>query len=302
MSHSFYQISENDFVETSEDIIESLDSSENLIQQVGLSDLISKYNLIELGLEDYEPNELVLNTIHDLKSFFNNKCNCSCRNTKICFEEIGFKNFFERHLEMKGLEKEKRDLCIKAQLMVFEFKKDGSESMTKYKYQYNSSIYICQKVFLKLCNISKKTLSNLQSHLQNNGLSDRIHGNFKNVPKLSSRAIVTLDTAIFVEQFKTQYANIHGLPSPMRLQDSSDPFIYLPTDKSISSIYKEFKYHLNSLNSENDQSEIIISLETFRRLWNGTKPTIKFQTHASDLCDTCEDFRIKLRASSDEDE
>ena len=64
MSHSFHQISENDFVETSEDIIESLDSSENLIQQVGLSDLISKYNLIELGLEDYEPNELVLNTIH----------------------------------------------------------------------------------------------------------------------------------------------------------------------------------------------------------------------------------------------
>ena len=82
MSHSFHQISENDFVETSEDIIESLGSSENLIQQVGLSDLISKYNLIELGLEDYEPNELVLNTIHDLKSFFNNKCNCSC-NTKI---------------------------------------------------------------------------------------------------------------------------------------------------------------------------------------------------------------------------
>jgi len=28
---------------------------------------------------------------------------------------------------MKGLEKEKRDLCIKAQLMVFEFKKDGCE-------------------------------------------------------------------------------------------------------------------------------------------------------------------------------
>jgi hypothetical protein len=36
MSHSFHQISENDFIETSEGIIESLDSSENLIQLIML--------------------------------------------------------------------------------------------------------------------------------------------------------------------------------------------------------------------------------------------------------------------------
>ena len=298
MSYSFHQISEN-ATESFEDIT---DLSETLIQQVGSSDFIPEYNLAELGLEDYEPNELVLNIIHDLKLFFNNKNNCSCRNRKICFEEIGFKNFFERYLEMKGLENEKKDLCIKVQLMVFEFKKDESKSITKYKYQYNSSIYICQKVFLKLCNIGENKLSDLQTHLQNNGLYDRLHGNLKNVPRLNSRAAVTLDTAIFVEQFKAQYANIHGLPSPLRIQDSSDPFIYLPTDKNIFSIYKDFKYHLSSLYLENNQSEKIISYETFRKLWHGTKPIIKFQTHASDLCDTCENFRIKLRASNNEDE
>jgi hypothetical protein len=36
MSYSSHQISENDFIETSENIIESLDSSENLIQLIML--------------------------------------------------------------------------------------------------------------------------------------------------------------------------------------------------------------------------------------------------------------------------
>lgn len=272
-----------------------IDLSETSSQSV--SDLIPEYNLEELGLEDYEPNELVLNTIHNLKSFFDNKDNCSCRGNRICFKEIGFKNFFERCLEMKGLDSEKLDLCILTQLMVFKL--DNDKQKIHYRYQYNASIRICQKVFLKLCNISENKLLNLQKHLQDDGLQSRLHGNLKKIPVLQSRAMVDLNTATSVEKFKTQYANIHGLPSPMRLQDSSDPFIYLPTDKNISLIYKEFEYHLSV---ENDQPEKIISYETFRNLWHKVKPIIKFQTSKSDLCDTCENFRIKLRASSSGDE
>src|SRR6185369_2063578 len=168
-----------------------------------------------------------------------------------------------------------------------------------YRYQYNASIHICQKVFLKLCNISENKLLNLQKHLQDDGLQSHLHGNLKKIPVLQSCAMVDLNTATSVEKFKTQYANIHGLPSPMRLQDSSDPFIYLPTDKNISLIYKEFEYHLSV---ENDQPEKIISYETFWNLWHKVKPIIKFQTSKSDLCDTCENFRIKLRTSSSGDE
>ena len=55
------------------------------------------YNLVALGLEDYEENELVLNTVHDLTLFFNNKENCSYRSSKKdmrkCYEKIGFKRF-----------------------------------------------------------------------------------------------------------------------------------------------------------------------------------------------------------------
>ena len=32
--------------------------------------MIPAYNLVELGLENYEENELVLNTMHDLMQFY----------------------------------------------------------------------------------------------------------------------------------------------------------------------------------------------------------------------------------------
>ncbi|CAG8778580.1 8613_t:CDS:1, partial [Cetraspora pellucida] len=50
------------------------------------------YNLIELGLEEYEDNELVLDTGHDLKQFFE-QSNCICqyvsnkKDLRICYEK-----------------------------------------------------------------------------------------------------------------------------------------------------------------------------------------------------------------------
>ena len=43
---------------------------------------LSSENLIfpsDLGLKAYEPNELVLNAVQDLKLFFEEESNCSCR-------------------------------------------------------------------------------------------------------------------------------------------------------------------------------------------------------------------------------
>ena len=82
--------------------------------------------MIELGLEDYEENDLVLDTIRDLKTFFQEN-NCSCKATiatekdlRTCYEKVGFKQFFERNLQLRALKKDELDLFIKAQLMSFE--------------------------------------------------------------------------------------------------------------------------------------------------------------------------------------
>ncbi|CAG8810613.1 25378_t:CDS:2, partial [Racocetra persica] len=128
-------------------------------QQSTVNTLRPVYNLIELELDDYEENELVLNTIHDLKLFFENPNNCTCRRTpkqkdlRTCFEKVGFKRFFERHFELKALEEHELELFIKSQLMSFEM------------------------TYLKLCGINDYLLSTLQNHLQINGLTERVHGN-----------------------------------------------------------------------------------------------------------------------------
>ena len=113
--------------------------------------LIFPHELYDLGLEEYEPNELVLKTIPDLRLFFEDESNCSCRKKKnrICFKKIGFKNFLERKLQLVGLDKNELDLCIKTQLMVFKSNDKNDETKSVYNYQYNSSIPICKPVFLK---------------------------------------------------------------------------------------------------------------------------------------------------------
>ncbi|CAG8823155.1 18256_t:CDS:1, partial [Racocetra fulgida] len=119
-------------------------------QQSTFNTLKPVYNLIELGLDDYEENELVLNTIHDIYIFFQNSNNCTCRRTpkqrdlRTCFEKVGFKRFFERHFELKALEEHELELFIKSQLMSFELTDEKSDTKIlkkrTYKYNYNSSL------------------------------------------------------------------------------------------------------------------------------------------------------------------
>jgi hypothetical protein len=55
-------------------------------------------------------------------TFFNDTSNCACRHStnkkdlRTCFEKVGF----ERHMELKALEKSEFELSIETQLMSFE--------------------------------------------------------------------------------------------------------------------------------------------------------------------------------------
>src|SRR5438045_1750922 len=90
------------------------------------------YNFIELELEEYEENEIVLDVVHDLMTFFNNTANCTYqhsnkRDIRTCFEKVGFKRFFERHMKIKALEKSEFELFIKTQLISFEISNEKNE-------------------------------------------------------------------------------------------------------------------------------------------------------------------------------
>ncbi|CAB5362839.1 unnamed protein product [Rhizophagus irregularis] len=270
------------------------------------------YNFIELGLEEYEENEMILDVVHNLMTFFNDSANCTCRrfsnkkDIRTCFEKVGFKRFFERHMEIKALGKPKFELFIKIQLMSFEIsnekiEKNETEKKTRhsYKYSFNISLPLCKPAYLKLCNLSDYKLSALQTHLQENGLTERTHGNTGCVSRRNLRVFVDFNITSSIKEFLTQYGTIHGLPSPMRHQNDSGNFIYLPTNENYTLIYNKYKEHYCLEHSENEN---IISYSTFRRLWHELMPNLKFQSPASDLCETCEEFKAKMRtAKSDID-
>ncbi|CAG8728629.1 12070_t:CDS:1, partial [Gigaspora rosea] len=88
-----------------------------------------------------------------------------------------------------------------------------------------------------------------------------------------------------------QYGTIHGFPSPLRHQDDSGVFIYLPTGQTYVSVYNEYK---KSFYLTHNESEKIISYFTFRKLWYEIAPNIRFQPRASDLCEVCTSFKAKL--------
>ena len=126
----------------------------------------------------------------------------------------------------------------------------------------------------------------LQKHLLTNCLEDCQHGNMKNIPKLKSWAFVDLEVAERVKNYILNYAELHGLPSPMRLHDNSDPIIYLETQYNYSSVFKEYEKCFED--NFADTSMQNIQYTTFWRLWNQLTPHIKILNTSSDLCGTCE--------------
>jgi hypothetical protein len=255
--------------------------------------LILPDELYDLGLEEYESNELVFEAVEDLKLFFEDESNCKCKKKdRICFKKIGFKNFLERQFQLKGLEDNQLDLCIKTQLMAFKLNDDETERDI-YNYQYNSSIPICQPVFLELSGFGIKKLKALQKHLKTDGLIDHIHGNTGKVPQNRSCAIVNLEIAQLFKNFLLQYSNLHGLPSP-----ESKLIIYLPTYLNYATVYEEFRNYFD-LECESIKP---IEYNTFYKLWKQLTPYIKFQTPGTDLCDTCEAFKRDIRFTNDDDE
>ncbi|CAG8565043.1 5554_t:CDS:2 [Cetraspora pellucida] len=136
--------------------------------QLTVNTLRPVYNLVELELDDYEENKLILNTIHDLKLFFKNSNNYTC-----------------------PLEEHELELFIKSQLMAFAITDEKSNNKTSikhtYKFNYNNSLPFCKPIYLKLCEINSYLLFTLQSHLQLNRLTKCVYENTEHAFKTELR-------------------------------------------------------------------------------------------------------------------
>ncbi|GBC06273.1 hypothetical protein RclHR1_06720009 [Rhizophagus clarus] len=177
--------------------------------------------------------------------------------------------------------------------MSFEISNKKDKSHHNYRYSFNISLPLYKTAYLKLCNLNDYKLLTLQNHYQENRLTERIHENTGHASRRNSKVFVNFNITSSIKQYLTQYGIINGLPSPMRHQNDSGNFIYLPTDENYTIVYN--KYKENFYLEHNDEDEKIIFYSTFHRIWQETIPTLKFQPPASDICETCNDFKSQMR-------
>src|SRR6185312_148950 len=87
------------------------------------------------------------------------------------------------------------------------------------------------------------------------------------------------------------YAEVHGLPSPVRnVNCVTQSIIFLPAEMSYKSVHQDF---LASL--EEDSKLRALKYDVFRKLWHQLTPYIQIMSPQTDLCDTCQQLRNDLQ-------
>lgn len=139
---------------------------------------------------------------------------------------------------------------------------------------------VCAKTFLFLHTVGKKRLRNLSLSLRENGLTPRVHGNSRRLPKhsLSYQAIE------YVVRFLLTYSEQHALLLPGRIPGySRSDMKLLPSSVSKRGIWRVYRSAAES--SESIQQ---VAYTTFCRLWRQLLPSILIMKPMSDLCWTCQ--------------
>ena len=65
--------------------------------------------------------------------------------------------------------------------------------------------------------IGRTHFENVRNHLTTNGIIPRVHGNVKKVPRWKTKTTIDIVVATSVKNFLENYAEIHGLPSPVEM-------------------------------------------------------------------------------------
>ena len=104
---------------------------------------------------------------------------------------------------------------------------------------------------------------------------------------------MTIDknVAIAVKIFLLNYAEVHGLPSPVRnVNRVTQSIIFLPAEMSYKSVHREFLAGL-----EEESILRALKYDAFRKLWHQLTPYIQIMSPRTDLCDTCQRLRNDLQ-------
>src|SRR5215212_2002638 len=86
--------------------------------------------------------------------------------------------------------------------------------------------------------------------------------------------VIDINVAIAVKNFLLNYAEVHGLPSPIRnVNRVTQSIIFLPAEMSYRSVHRDFLAGL-----EEDSNLRALKYDAFRKLWHQLIPYIQIMS------------------------
>ena len=248
-------------------------SSDECLQEVPLDSL-----QVERSFEDAKEESII-------DDFLTRTCGCKLGNGKSpCSGHVSQKTITQMRNNCHQMSRSELDFTIMAQLNALRTHVNDVPSDTVEKAFRPTTKYfvhglpICQKMFCFLHTIGKDRLVNLYSFVDNNGVTERMHGNIKRTPhNATPHAHVE-----FLTEFIKNMGDTHGLPLPGRLPSHDQKVLLLPSDMNKQVVYRQYK-------SACRESGITPAQKSkFYSVWNEALPYIGTMKPSSDLCFECQ--------------
>ncbi len=265
-----------------EEVDDDLDddiSIESTVSQA-MSNLLASDVEVEHTRSEVEEKELVI-------YFLRVGCGCHLWNGNNCSRQFTQEHVEEVRSQCASLSNNELDMVLLGQLMAASNSRDTISKQPKitrlkfYTRFFHQSQVICTKMFRILHGIGIKRMKNVAKSFKSSGLTPRIHGNTKRLPKWT----LSLSSVEYVVRFLLQYTELNGLLLPGRVPGySRSDLKLLPSSASKHLMW--LLYHESA--ATNDSFVHAVQYSTFCRLWRDLLPQVIIMKPMSDLCWRCQ--------------
>lgn len=242
-------------------------------------------NLIEQFLSTNESALAAVESVNlEANEQITSRPNCNCQ--KDCLSLFCESEVKEHIYSLRELEKSEKEFFIMGILnrlgCLHNPGTDGKLPRLEYKFRGTT---VCKDAFCLLFDIGNFTLRALISHIRNNGLVKREHGNKGKRPHNA----LTYDDILRVVNYIRNKAEEVGLPMAAAPRGSDGlPPTYLPAAMTKSAMHAEYV----ACCAEEDVR--VLKYSTFTETWRACCPNIKIASPRDDVCSKCELYRKQI--------
>ena len=225
---------------------------------------------------------------------FNLQFTCNC--LKNCFTTFSDIEINDNIFSMREMSKVEKEMFVMGLLQKGTFgqitQRKTERKRARFSYSFRGET-ICRDAFLTIFDLSNKVLSNIITHMNKNGVTQRVHGNKDRKPTHALK-FIEIENAV---KFIRNYADEFGIPQPAAPSGSDGiPPIYLPASDTKRAIHNKYYESCAECNIRP------LKISSFEDAWLKCVPHIRISSPRDDVCQKCERLRKEIADARTEDE